>query len=154
MITQVENGVSTAQQKWVEVLLKVRQDDRVVSIKGIYTVEELKGIIGRCDLFIGTFMHANIAAISMSVPTIAIAHSQKTWGIMKMVGLEEYVWDLRRMVYEELVLKVDKAWEKRDKIREDMGHFMQSLKESEPLSIRLVNEFLVKKARTQTSVRR
>ncbi|MHA2325825.1 MAG: polysaccharide pyruvyl transferase family protein, partial [Promethearchaeota archaeon] len=33
--------------------------------------KELKGIIGQCDLFIGCRMHANIAALSQNIPTVA-----------------------------------------------------------------------------------
>ena len=40
-------------------------------------------------------MHANIAATSMCVPTLAIAYSHKFYGIMKMLQLDEYVMDIK-----------------------------------------------------------
>ena len=51
----------------------------------------LKSMIGQCDYFFGTRMHSNIFATSMSVPTVAIAYEEKTNGIMRMLGLEDYV---------------------------------------------------------------
>ena len=50
-------------------------------LDGDYRPEELKGVIGRCQLFLGLRMHANIAALAMGVPTFAIAYSRKTHGI-------------------------------------------------------------------------
>lgn len=52
---------------------------------------EIKGTIRHCDLFLGARMHANIAALSSFVPTIAIAYSHKTPGIMNQLGCGEYV---------------------------------------------------------------
>ncbi|NIN03283.1 MAG: polysaccharide pyruvyl transferase, partial [Hydrotalea flava] len=71
---------------------------------------ELKGIIGRCDLFIGARMHSNIASISMHVPTVALAWSHKYHGIMKMVEQEKYVCDIRTTTFNELVSKINDAW--------------------------------------------
>ncbi|GAI33439.1 unnamed protein product, partial [marine sediment metagenome] len=70
------------------VLDKVEHKDRALSITNEYGPEELRGLIGQCDLFIGARMHANIAAFSMHIPTIAIAYSYKFHGIMKMLGQE------------------------------------------------------------------
>lgn len=55
------------------------------------TPTEIKGLIRHCDLFIGARMHANIAALSSFVPTIAISYSHKTPGIMNQLGCGEYV---------------------------------------------------------------
>ncbi|CAA6691136.1 MULTISPECIES: polysaccharide pyruvyl transferase family protein [unclassified Lentimonas] len=51
----------------------------------------IKGTIRHCDLFFGARMHANIAALSSYVPTIAISYSHKTPGIMNQLGCGEFV---------------------------------------------------------------
>ncbi len=53
--------------------------------------QEIKGLIRHCDQFIGARMHANIAALSSFVPTIALSYSHKTPGIMNQLGCGEYV---------------------------------------------------------------
>ena len=55
-----------------EICRQARNKDSVGFIGHDHTPEELKGIIGQCALFIGSRMHANIAALSMCVPTIAL----------------------------------------------------------------------------------
>lgn len=58
---------------------------------------ELKSIIGRCDLFIGSRMHACIAAVSQRVPTVSLSYSDKFAGVMETLGVESLVADLRTM---------------------------------------------------------
>jgi len=43
--------------------------------------QELKGIISRCDYFIGARTHATIAALSSTVPTLLLGYSLKAKGI-------------------------------------------------------------------------
>ena len=89
-------------------------------INGDYSPEELKGIIGLCDIFIGGRMHANIASISRCVPTMATAWSHKYYGIFRAVGQEKYVCDYRTMTFKELKLKIDDLWENRNEIHEEL----------------------------------
>ena len=53
-------------------LAKNKDYIKIVNFKK-YSASEIKQIIGQCDFFIGTKMHACIAAWSQAVPTVAIA---------------------------------------------------------------------------------
>ena len=125
-----------------ETFEKVNKKHEVIPIVTEYTAAELKGIIGRCDLFIGARMHANIAAISMCIPTISIAYSIKAPGIMKMVGLEKYVCDFRTVTFAELILKIEDMLSNREKIVEKMTPKIEELKESVWLNVKLVKDLL------------
>jgi colanic acid/amylovoran biosynthesis protein len=125
-----------------EAFAKVENKHKVAAITSNYTSEELKGIIAQCDLFIGARMHANIAATSMCVPTIAIAYSSKAPGIMKMVGLEKYVCDFRTMSFEELISKIEDMLSNREKIVEKMTPKIEDLKESVWLNVKVVKDLL------------
>lgn len=54
---------------------------------------EYKYMIESCDLFVGTRAHTMIAALAAGVPTIGIAYSVKTYGI-----LEEFYGDTRWVI--------------------------------------------------------
>ncbi len=84
-------------------LLKSRYGKRIHILTGNYGEQEVKGIIGRCDMFIGSRMHACIAALSQGIPTIGIAYSKKFRGVFKTVGAEAAVLDARYMSTEEIV---------------------------------------------------
>lgn len=58
-------------------------NDRVFLIPSTFTAAQYKGIISRCDMFIGARTHATIAAYSTCVPTLVIGYSVKSKGIAK-----------------------------------------------------------------------
>jgi polysaccharide pyruvyl transferase WcaK-like protein len=101
--------------------LKPRYGDRVYLAKGTYDHNEVKHIIGGCDLFVGSRMHACIAALSQGVPTVAIAYSKKFLGVMQALGMAAYAADARRMAGEEIRLAVDTAWAERESIRHHLN---------------------------------
>ena len=115
----------------------------VISINNEYTPEELKGIIGQCDLFIGARMHACIASTSMFVPTIAIAYSHKTHGIIgEMLNYEKYVIDIKELTYELLVSKVEDAWKNKEIIRNELKISIPIIQEQSKRNGVLVKQLL------------
>lgn len=104
-----------------EVINRVSHKEKVYSIeKKEYPAEVLKGIIGRCNLFIGAFMHANIAALSMCVPTVGLSYGWKFEGIMESVNMEKFVCNLLDINCEELISKVEEVLSKRKKIQTEL----------------------------------
>jgi len=115
---------------------------KVTIIENDYGPRELKGIIGQCDLFIGCRMHANIAALSQGIPTIAIGWSHKYYGIMKRLGMEEYVCYLNTMSFEELKVKVDMLFSRREEIRNQLTIGTKDEKRSALRAVKLVSNLL------------
>ena len=56
---------------------------------------QVKGLIGLCDFFIGARMHSCIAALSQGIPTVGIAYSSKFTGVFESVGMASAVLDAR-----------------------------------------------------------
>lgn len=126
-----------------ETYQKSKNKDKIIPIiNRDISASDLKGIIKRCEIFIGARMHANIAAVSSCIPTIAIAYSPKAPGIMKMVGLEEYVCDFEKLEYDDLKLKTDKLWKHRKKIKKDMILLIEGWKKSVWTNGELVKKIL------------
>ena len=122
---------------------KVKNKSKVKTIKNEYTPQELKGIIGQCDLFIGARMHATIAATSMLVPTVGIAYSHKMHGIIgEMLGQRKYILDIKELSYESLISKMNDAWENREKIKKELEVKIPEMKEKAMLNGKLVKELL------------
>ncbi|UFU02386.1 polysaccharide pyruvyl transferase family protein [Ruania suaedae] len=57
---------------------------------------ELKWSIARCDWFVGSRMHATIAALSTLTPAAAYVYSDKTRGVFDTCGVGDEVVDARR----------------------------------------------------------
>ncbi len=111
-------------------------------VLGDYRPEELKGVIGRLELFVGMRMHANIAALGMGVPTVAIAYSRKTRGIMQMLGQQRWVCEIDSLTSEALCEMLESLWGQRDHVRDELqdqrGAVEQRARENALLVRRLV----------------
>ncbi len=97
--------------------LKGKFGNRLYLARGRYDQSGIKYIIGLCDFFIGSRMHACIGALSQCIPAVPIAYSKKFIGVMETIGVEQNVADPRTMNAEEIVGVVDKAWNGRKNIR-------------------------------------
>jgi colanic acid/amylovoran biosynthesis protein len=82
-----------------------------------YDHQELKALIGSCDFFLGSRMHACIAALSQSVPAMGLAYSRKFMGVFASIGMEDAVIDLREHDHTSIIEVVDRAYERRLELR-------------------------------------
>lgn len=89
----------------------------LILLKEEYDQHEIKVLIGRCDFFIGSRMHACIAAMSQCVPTVGLAYSRKFHGVFKSVGMEELVIDIRERDGNDVNDAVDLAYQRRAELR-------------------------------------
>jgi colanic acid/amylovoran biosynthesis protein len=87
--------------------------DRVFLVRGEYNHNEIKYIIGMCDLFIGSRMHSCIAAISQGVPAIGLAYSKKFQGVFCSIGIEKYAINLHERGEADVLDAVSKAFQNR-----------------------------------------
>jgi colanic acid/amylovoran biosynthesis protein len=103
--------------------------DRVSLIEGDYTCQESKGLIGRCDLFVGARTHATIASSSQLVPTIALAYSTKAFGIMEgILDREKCVLDVRELTSDRLVSMVKALLSRKDQVVAELAERMNGIK--------------------------
>jgi len=109
---------------------KNKDDLRIV--ENLYTSKELKGIIGRCALFVGERTHSMIAAASMGVPTIGISSrttASKTRGIIgDMLGQNEWILEVESLEENTLIETVGKAWENRASTHADLQKRMPDIR--------------------------
>jgi polysaccharide pyruvyl transferase WcaK-like protein len=113
--------------------ISVAHNGRIHLISEKYDQNEIKGIIGQCDFFIGARMHACIAALSQGIPAVGIAYSKKFIGVFETVGVQNMVVDARKLSTDELVNKCMHHYENRD-------HAKNVLKEKLPNAKALLTE--------------
>lgn len=97
---------------------------RLGMLYGEYTEQEIKYIIGKCDFFIGSRMHACIAALSQCVPAVAIAYSDKFIGILEPLKLGMLAIDARATTSEEVLQTVQSCYANRHLVRTQLGDIM------------------------------
>jgi len=95
---EVFKSFSDTYNNRVHILLGEYNGSSLKEIIGLlreYNPSSLKGIISLCDFFIGSRMHACIAALSQGIPAIAIAYSKKFQGVFDSVNAADLVVDAR-----------------------------------------------------------
>jgi polysaccharide pyruvyl transferase WcaK-like protein len=103
--------------------------DRIFLTKGRYNHNEIKYIIGLCDFFIGSRMHACIAAISQNIPTVGLAYSKKFEGVFESVGLGDCLADMRNCGEKQTLEKIESVFKRRNQIRSQLERVIPKVKE-------------------------
>jgi polysaccharide pyruvyl transferase WcaK-like protein len=91
--------------------------NRVRIVTGEYDCHEIKGVIGLCCFFVGSRMHACIAALSQGVPAVGIAYSRKFQGVFETLGMGKWVVDGRTTSGQEAVEQVLRLYWRQDEVR-------------------------------------
>ena len=103
---------------------------RLGLLHGTYDQSELKYVIGLCDFFVGSRMHACIAAVSQSVPAVSVAYSDKFVGVMETIGMGSNVADARYLNEQEMLALIERAFSRRFEIRRDLLQSMPKVRAS------------------------
>lgn len=93
---------------------------RLHLLDGGYDQHEIKALIAYCDFFLGSRMHACIAAISQCVPAVGLAYSNKFHGVFASVGMEELVVDIRESDTDSALAAIDRAYQRRSNVRRNL----------------------------------
>jgi len=94
---------------------------RVLAVQEALTESELKWVIGRTSIFVGSRMHACIAALSQCVPAIGLAYSDKFVGVFESAGVADSVVDLRKSSAADVVARTLAAVEQRKHLRQRLA---------------------------------
>ena len=81
---------------------------------------QTKYIISKCDFFMGSRMHATIAALSQGIPAVGLAYSNKFIGVFESVGVGELVLDLRKMDIENVLAGIEELYSKSNIFRDKL----------------------------------
>lgn len=124
-------------------IIKNKSEIRLITIE--YQAQELKGIIGECDLLITSRYHSTVAALSMCVPCLVIGWGFKYDQIMEIMGQKEFVCNFESMTLAEVQAKVDKLWHDRESVQAELTSRMPSIEKSVLSGGELVKDLLQSK---------
>jgi len=90
---------------------------RLHLVTKVYNQSEIKDIIGTCDFFIGSRMHACIAGLSQMIPTIGVAYSKKFRGVFESIGVTDMSIDAREVDMDIAIDRILAAFNRRSDIK-------------------------------------
>lgn len=111
-----ETAVAAVQQA-----LSPGERERTWMVPPTLRAAELKWCIARTEWFIGTRMHATIAALSSQVPTFAYAYSDKFRGVFGTCGVGDHLADARQSSGPAAVQDAMASFEAREQARQTLG---------------------------------
>lgn len=114
-----ESDIAACEQIYKD--LRERYPNRIGVLRDVYTPSEMRFIIGLCGFFVGSRMHACIAALAQNVPAVAIAYSDKFKGVIAALGFDTLVADARTLSRQQIVAAVENAWHARKKTAERLA---------------------------------
>ena len=109
-----ESDTRACEQVYEE--LREKYPGRLGVLRGKYNQNEIKFVIGQCDFLIGARMHACIAAVSQSIPAVCLAYSDKFIGVMRTVGVDSIVADMRRLDAAGILAVIESSMDNRSAI--------------------------------------
>jgi colanic acid/amylovoran biosynthesis protein WcaK/AmsJ len=106
---------------------KNEHEGRVYLAAGRYNHNEVKSVIGQCDFFLGSRMHACIAALSQNIPAVGLAYSKKFRGVFSAAGVEDHVVDLLTHDNQSVLAAVRRLFEDRQRARSQLTQAVPKL---------------------------
>jgi polysaccharide pyruvyl transferase WcaK-like protein len=108
--------------------LKYKYENKLVYIDEEFDSQEIKYIIGKFDLFIGSRMHSCIAALSQNIPAIGISYSRKFTGVYQTLNLHKLVIHPGKNSIKEVYKLIEDTMENRKNIEIQLMHEMLRVK--------------------------
>jgi polysaccharide pyruvyl transferase WcaK-like protein len=128
-----------------EIYRKTQNKDRVRVITQEYSPEDLKGLAGRFDIFVGMRLHAVVDALCMGVPSIMLTHPKdnRAHGILgRMMELNPWLYDLIGLTASSLIERTNSLWNSREHLRADLELKVRKAKEQTMHNGNLLAELL------------
>ncbi|WP_438989319.1 polysaccharide pyruvyl transferase family protein [Polaribacter sp.] len=104
----------------IELHKKINEESEIINLDKIQNPKELIYLYSKMDIFIGSRMHSAIFSLVGNVPTIALAYQPKTLGTFNLIGLQEFVLDIRTFQKKDLQNKIIELIKSKSKIKEDV----------------------------------
>jgi colanic acid/amylovoran biosynthesis protein len=112
-----------------------------------FTSSQVKHVIAQCDFFIGSRMHACIAALSQGVPAVAISYSDKFVGVLETIGMTEAVADPRKLDENQILQIIGESFDRRESSRR---HLLTVIPEVQTKAIATLGDAISPYLREQT----
>jgi polysaccharide pyruvyl transferase WcaK-like protein len=119
--------------------------ERVKVIVNEYSAEELKGLMGKLDMFISSRVHAAIGAVSMGTPVLVFSSSidERPYYILgKMCKLDEWIYNVENFDVNELLLLTDRLLKASNKLREELPMRINYVKDRAMLNGKLLKNLI------------
>ena len=114
-----------------------------ITLNGVYDTWQTKAIVGSFDMLVSGRVHAAVAGLSQSVPTVIIDYghepkAHKLMGFATVAGAQEYVADPSNK--NDLKLKIEKCWGSKEAYKDHLNQHIPKVKLMSKKNFELLKE--------------
>ncbi len=136
----IAEGQRDARNTVNEVHEIVSNKAKVIPFSARYTAEDIKGLVGQCDMVVSAKMHVAIAATSQCIPTLVIGAHPKFKGVMRTLGMEE--WVCEGFSADVLISQAQNLWQQRNLVKETLNKTIPNAKDLALINAKLTSELI------------
>lgn len=85
-----------------------------------YSHQEIMGVLGLLELFVGMRLHSIVLAVAMYTPVVGLVYAPKVRDFMRRIGQEDKIIEFEDFDANILYQTVNKTWDKRYEIRNEL----------------------------------
>lgn len=100
-----------------EIVGRLSGTERVLFVDRELTSQQLRWLIGQCDLFVASRFHAMVSSLAMAVPTVVIGWSHKYREVLEMFEVEEWAFGSDQLSADYLLQRFDELAAQRDDVK-------------------------------------
>ena len=109
-----------------------------------YSNQEIMGLLGEIELFVGMRLHSLILASAMHTPVLGLIYQDKVRNYLKELGLEKQRLEFSDFSTENFFNLIKKSWYEREKIRKHLTIRIEELKKKSKKTPKMVIDLLLK----------
>jgi len=99
-----------------EIRKRMRNSSRSIIVSEGFSAEQLKGIIGCCDVVVAARYHSIVACLSQGIPVLAIGWHAKYAAVLALFGQEQHLASVETLELDVLKAQFDELWQSREHI--------------------------------------
>ena len=111
-----------------EIRERLGVDGDVMFIDRELTSQQLRYLIGECELFVASRFHAMVSSLAMAVPTLVIGWSHKYREVLEMFDLEEWAFSHEQLTTERLIERYGALVTHREEVERKLARHLPVVK--------------------------
>ncbi|MDO8550568.1 MAG: polysaccharide pyruvyl transferase family protein, partial [Ignavibacteria bacterium] len=130
-------------QQMANILRKNMQDpSKLILLSKRYRALEILGIINYAEMILASRVGSAVFSAVTKTPIIAVSYEPRMIDHMKRCGLGNYVFDWRKLNYEELKNSIDEILQKKENIKGILEANAETFKEQAKLNSEVIAKFI------------
>lgn len=128
----------------LEIYRNLKNSNDCLFIREELSSQELRAVIGRCDLFVASRFHAMISALAMQVPVLVIGWSHKYKEVLDMFGLAKWAFGQDKLSQEYLTKRFKELEKEHMQVREKIEKNLPEVKKKSYIQVKEIESVLEK----------